>query len=145
MSMTCPQCGTDNRGAARFCRQCGAPFPLRRVVATVVAHCSSTTRPYSLIFEKIEDGPWVLRRTEMSVPSQSSCGEQLRLSEVAWDRTETSPCPYCPSDALIQCGSCNGLSCSASAEKGATVKCAWCGTRFHIQGHIRQLDGKQRL
>jgi ribosomal protein L40E len=145
MAMVCLQCGSDNRGVARFCRRCGAPLPLRRAVAIVGARCSSTARPYSLIFEQSGDGPWVLRRTEMSAPSQNSDGEQLRLSEVAWHRTEISPCPYCANDALIQCGSCNGLSCHPSAEKGATVKCACCGTGFVIEGHIRQLDGKKRL
>ena len=70
---------------------------------------------------------------------------QIRLEEIAWDRAEANPCPYCANQALIQCGSCGRLSCYPGAEKGTTVKCGWCGADDRIEEHIRQLEGKQRL
>lgn len=146
MAIQCPSCGFENREVARFCRQCGTPLLLRRTIVTVTAKCISTNRPYDLVFERTGDGPWVLRRTEASMSSESTIdSEQFHLEEIAWDRAKANPCPYCANQALIQCGSCGRLSCHPRTEKGAMVKCAWCGVDGRVEDYIRQIEGKQRL
>lgn len=145
MVIQCPNCGLNNRDMARFCRQCGKPLLVPKVVATVTAKCSSTNQSYALVFERTGGGPWILRRTESFIPPESVTDrEQVRLEEIAWDRTEVNLCPYCANEALIQCGSCGYLSCYLGVEKGTIVKCVWCGTEVRIEGHIRQLWGAGR-
>jgi len=146
MSLLCPICGSGNRDQARFCRQCGASLQPQRAVACVTAKCSSTKRVYTLVFERTGEGPWVLHRSEASERSEVTPeSQQFLLQEVAWDRTQTDLCPYCANRALIQCNSCGRLSCHPGAEKGTMVKCVWCDADGRIEGHIRQLRGKQRL
>ena len=147
MSLSCQACGFENRAAARFCRQCGAPLAARRILASVAARCSTTGQTYVLVFEQIGKGAWVLTRTDASLPAGNTAGDvpQIRLAEIAWDRSETAPCPYCSHRALVQCSSCDQISCRSGAEKGEIVKCASCGAAGRIEDHIRRLEGKQQL
>lgn len=145
MAIRCMNCGLDNRDVAQFCRQCGTRLLAPRAAATVSAMCSNAGQQYALVFDRIGDGPWVLRRTETEAPVESTSDEDFRLQEIAWDRARIRPCPHCTNLALMQCGKCGQISCHPGTEKGAEVRCAWCGARVRIQGYIRQLNGKQLL
>jgi hypothetical protein len=123
------------------------PLAAQRTIASVTARCSTTGQTYLLVFERIGKGAWVLTRTcpSSTTGNMADNGSQIRLAEIAWDRSEADPCPYCSHRALIQCSSCSQISCHSGAEKGEIVKCASCGAAGRIEDHIRKLEGKQQL